>query len=249
MNRATDEQPEEGRSQRSTGSPGQPDPEILIIGHTPRAPHTTGGDEAWPPGRAPCWLHHPGWQAGPRIQQLLSMLTVVVIVLAGLLAHAINTPAKGGRYPDIDAGQADIQQLRQLTRTENQALMNAHTDQLETLLAPAFSAVTIVGEDWSGRQMIAALGSGEFDVRSFRINEFGPEDPIQVRLHGNLATVTYQADMEIASHPLNLRHDSAGAQFDIKLRTEHTDSWIRADGNWQQIHAQTCPATVRVPPQ
>jgi hypothetical protein len=174
---------------------------------------------------------------------LLALLTTAVIILAGLFAHAVGTRSEPGP-DDLDAGQVDVQRLRSLTRTENQALLVADTDGLGRLLADDFTAVTVDGEQLSGGQLIAAIGSGDLDVRSFRIDEFGPEDPIEVHLDGNVATVTYQAEMEIASHPLDFRHDSAGARRDRRLRTRHTDTWIRSDSNWRQIRAATSHADV-----
>ena len=177
------------------------------------------------------------------------MLAVLAILLAGLLPGLLTdevcAPDTAWRPPDLDPAEVDIQQLRQLTRTENQALVTADTDKLESLLAADFIAVDVDGETWSGSQLIAALGSGELQLRSLRINEFGPEDPIQVVLDGNLAIVTYQADIEIAAHPLALQHDSAGAQRDSKLRTLQTDTWIKSDAGWRQVGAQTSPVHVR----
>jgi len=152
--------------------------------------------------------------------------------------------ARRSAIPTSKWPRSTIQRVRQLTRTENQALVTADTDTLASLLAVDFTAVDGGGAKWSRGQLIAAVGSGELDVRSVRINEFGPEDPIQVVPDGNLAIVTYQADVEIAAHPLALHHDSAGAERDSKLRTSQTDTWIKSDTEWRLVRTQTNPVHV-----
>ncbi|GAA3612502.1 nuclear transport factor 2 family protein [Microlunatus ginsengisoli] len=258
---STDMPPTEARTQRTTASPREPDPEILIIGRPPRAPRTMIGAEAWSASGADGWLCRTGREVGggpghdglqDRLadharRRLLAALAVLAILVTVLVAECLTADvgAPGTtRHPDVEMAQADTQRLRQLTRTENQALVTADTDMLASLLAVDFTAA-LDGENWSRGRLIAALGSGDLDVRSVRINEFGPEDPIQVLLDRNLAIVTYQAEIEIATHPLALDHDCACAERDSKLRTLRTDTWVKSDAGWRQLRAQTNPVHLR----
>jgi len=156
-----------------------------------------------------------------------------VIVIVGLLSA--GRASTSSPVP----GWADVQRLRQLTRAENQALVVGDTSQLESLLAADFIAVMADGENMSGEQLIAALGSGDLHVWSIRIVESSPADPIEVHLNGNIATVSYDSDMEVGSHPISFRHDSTGADYHRHVRTGHTDTWTRSGDTWRHLRSQT----------
>jgi hypothetical protein len=227
MNAASDESPDERMAlAESTASPGQADPETLIIGHDPRAPRNDSGDRAQPPGGARSRSSTFG-RLRPRVQMLLTALTAV-IVLAALVVIAVGTGSEWRRCPDSDSAKADVRRLRQLTQAEHQALIAADTNRLKTLLAADFALVTPDGEVMPGTDLIAAVGSGDLDFRSFRIDESGPSDAVEIRLDCDIATVSYRSEMDVASDPLHFRHDS-----------RHTDTWIRSGGSWKQLRAHT----------
>ena len=121
-----------------------------------------------------------------------------------------------------------MQRLRQLTQAEHEALIAADTNQLKTLLAADFTLVTPDGEVIPGKDLITAVGSGDLDFRSFRIDESGPNDAVEIRLDCDIATVSYRSEMDVASDPLHFRHDS-----------RHTDTWIRSGSSWKELRGHT----------
>ena len=166
--------------------------------------------------------------AVPPIRVLFTALASAVLVLAGLVSIAVGTSSEWRRCPDHDAAQTDIQQLRQLTAAEHNALVAADTHRLETLLAADFTLVTPDAQTLTRDDLIAAVRSGDLDFQAFRFHEVSPGDAIEVRLDCDIATVSYRSEMDVTSDPFHYRHDS-----------RHTDTWVRAGRSWQEIRAQT----------
>jgi hypothetical protein len=228
MNAASDESPGERIAlAESTASPGQAGPETLIIGHDPRATRNDRGDRTQPPGGARSRSSTFG-RPRPRVQMLLTALTTAVIVLFALVVIAVGTGSEWRRCPDSYSAEADVRRLRQLTQAEHQALIATDTKRLKTLLAADFALVTPDGEVMPGKDLIAAVGSGDLDFRSFRIDESDPNDAVEIRLDCDIATVSYRSEMDVASDPLHFRHES-----------RHTDTWIRSGGSWKQLRGHT----------
>ena len=166
--------------------------------------------------------------AVPPLRVLFTALASAVLVLAGLVSIAVGTGSEWRRCPDHDAAQTDIQQLRQLSAAEHNALVAADTNRLETLLAADFTLVTPDGDTLPRDDLIAAVRSGDLDFQAFRIHEISPGDAVEVRLDCDIATVSYRSQMDVASDTLHYRHDS-----------RHTDTWVRHGRSWQQLRGQT----------
>jgi hypothetical protein len=132
------------------------------------------------------------------------------------VAFALGTGSEWRRCPSHDAAQTDIEQLRQLSEAEHDALVAADTNRLETLLAADFTLVTPDAQTLTRDDLIAAVGSGDLDFHAFRFHEVRPRDAIEIRLDCDVATVSYRSEMDVTSDALHYRHDS-----------RHTDTWVK----------------------
>ena len=94
--------------------------------------------------------------------------------------------------------------------------------------ATDLTLVTPDGEVISEKDLITAVGSGDLDFRSFRIDESGPNDAVEIHLDCDIATVSYRSEMDVVADPLHFRHDS-----------RHTDTWIRSGSSWKQLRGHT----------
>ncbi len=228
MNAANDQNPDQLiASAPQTAAPGRSEPETLIIGGDPQATRHHNRAKTPPPtqaGSPPSTLDRPT----PHVHILLTAVTTTAIILAALTITMVATGHEWRPCPNTASATADLRQLRQLSQAEHQALIAADTNRLNSLLATDFTLITPDGDLIPRKDLIAAVGSGDLDFQSFRIDESGPNNMVDIRLDCDIATISYRSQLDVTSGPLHFRHDA-----------RHTDTWIRSGRSWKQLQGHT----------
>lgn len=117
---------------------------------------------------------------------------------------------------------AEIELLRATERKRLQSLVEANMEVANQLHADDFQLINPLGGSGSKEQYLGSVASGMF---SYLVWEPGE---IAVRLHGELAILRYQAQMEIAFNQEKLP----------PMRLWHMDAYEKRDGRWQVIWSQ-----------
>jgi len=124
---------------------------------------------------------------------------------------------------DSQAGQtAEADLLRATERERLRALVEANMDVARQLHADDFQLISPAGASISKEQYLGGIASGEIDYLVWK-----PES-IDVRLHGQMAIIRYQSQLEII----------VGGQKVPLRRYWHTDSYEKRDGRWQVVWSQ-----------
>ena len=113
-------------------------------------------------------------------------------------------------------------QIRDLERTRLRALVAADMVAARRLHAVDFQLITPRGHALSKDQYLDAVGAG--DIR-YLVWEPGPMD---VRVHGPVALVRYQARLQLA----------AAAVPRPAFQCWHTDTYELREGDWQVVWSQ-----------
>lgn len=115
-----------------------------------------------------------------------------------------------------------VELLRATERQRLRALVEANMEIAHELHADDFQLVNPLGGSASKEQYLGSVASGMF---SYLVWEPGE---IAVRLHGELAILRYQAQMEIAFNQEKLP----------PMRLWHMDAYEKRDGRWQVVWSQ-----------
>ena len=133
--------------------------------------------------------------------------------VAFVAAFAITAPAVADELP------AD---LRTAAEAFDQAQINGDRAALERLVADDYRLFGSDGGVQSKSEFIADFTSPAFDIDPFNIEEF------DARLFGDTAILTGRVALTGASN---------GQRFTVNLR--FSDVWVKRDGRWQVVFAQT----------
>ncbi|GAA2166043.1 hypothetical protein GCM10009845_24700 [Pedococcus bigeumensis] len=122
---------------------------------------------------------------------------------------------------DATAASA-AREVSELDRTLRKALVAADAETVGWVLAPTFELVDPSGERQTRREYLRAVSSRSLDYEAF-----DPTTPVEVRVSGEVAVVTYESQLQVAAGSTRLRH-----------RAWHTHVYERADGRWRQVWSQ-----------
>jgi hypothetical protein len=125
-----------------------------------------------------------------------------------------------------DAGP-DADTVRDTERERLRALVAADMDVADRLHASDFQLITPSGMSLSKAEYLGGIATGHLDYRVWEPGE------ITTRLHGDVALVRYQADLQIA----------VGGKLSHLGRYWHTDTYERRDGRWQVVWSQATEIT------
>ncbi len=125
------------------------------------------------------------------------------------------------------ASIAESELLRATERKRLQSLVEANMEVANQLHADDFQLINPLGGSLSKEQYLGSIASGMF---SYLVWEPGE---IAVRLHGELAILRYQAQMEIAFDQEKLP----------PMRLWHMDAYEKRDGRWQVVWSQATAIT------
>lgn len=117
---------------------------------------------------------------------------------------------------------AEAEHLRATERKRLRALVEADTTVADQLHADDFQLVNPLGGSLSKEQYLGKIASGMINYLVWE------PDEIAVRMHGELAILRYQAQMEII----------VGGQKSPLNRLWHMDAYEKRDGRWQVVWSQ-----------
>lgn len=132
-----------------------------------------------------------------------------------------NEGASGAAH-EADPAEAEADLLRATERRRLSALVAADMEQAHQLHAHDFQLITPSGAALTKEQYLGRIASGEFDYLVWE-----PES-IEVRLHGQVALIRYQARLQIV---VRGQKGQLGHYW-------HTDSYEKRDGRWQVVWSQ-----------
>jgi len=120
--------------------------------------------------------------------------------------------------------QADpiVDEVRALERARLQALVASDLETARRLHATDFQLITPRGRALSKEQYLGAVANG--DIKYLRWEP----SAMEVRAHGDVALVRYEAQLEFAS----------GGERRPPIRCWHTDTYERRGGAWQVVWSQ-----------
>lgn len=116
--------------------------------------------------------------------------------------------------------EADL--LRTTERKRLRALVEANMDVADQLHAEDFQLITPGGGSLSKEHYLGSVASGRINYLLWE-----PEE-MEVRLHGLMAVIRYQAQIEIIT---------GGKKLPLG-RYWHTDSYEKREGHWQAVWSQ-----------
>jgi ketosteroid isomerase-like protein len=124
-----------------------------------------------------------------------------------------------------DAGTsqgADADRVSLLDHTLRKALVAGDSDTLDSVLAARFELVDPSGDRQARDGYLSSVSSGNLDYEAF-----DPVTPVDVRVSGDVAVVTYESQLKVSSGALHLRH-----------RAWHTHVYEKAGGRWRLVWSQ-----------
>jgi hypothetical protein len=152
-----------------------------------------------------------------RIPALAAALVVATLVVA------IGGAASAARGSGPPAESTEAQRLRALELTRLQALVDGDVGTAGALLADDFQLVPPPGFPLSRDEYLGAVEAGALDYLVFE-----PVSPIDVRLYGQAAVMTYRSSIDIVAAGLG--------RFTHEVW--HTYVWERNAGRWQVVWEQ-----------
>jgi uncharacterized protein DUF4440 len=144
----------------------------------------------------------------------------VAALLAAAAAMVTAAPARSSGPP---SASPVAEHLRDVERTRLNALVDANMPVVEALHADDFQVVPPPGFPLSREEYLAAVASGDIDYHQFR-----PISPIDVRLYGQAAVLTYMSHIDITVSGIgHVAHDAW-----------HTFVYEKRAGRWQAVWEQ-----------
>lgn len=120
------------------------------------------------------------------------------------------------------ASVADADNIRAIERARLRALVEGDMELAHRLHGDDFELITPIGICLSKEQYLGAIRSGHMKYMAWE------PGPIEVRLHGGVAIIRYQAQLEIVF----------GGHHVPARRYWHTDSYEQRNGEWQVVWSQ-----------
>lgn len=145
---------------------------------------------------------------------MIAVITAVLIVSLAIVQAVVAASRNSG---------ADVERLRSIELVKLGALVDADIVTLEMLLGEDFVLVPPPGTPLSKDEYLGALATGAIEY-----HDFHPVSPIEVRLYGQAAVLTYRSYIDIAVAGL-------GA---FQTEVWHTFIYERRDGHWQVVREQ-----------
>jgi uncharacterized protein (TIGR02246 family) len=145
----------------------------------------------------------------------MALALALGVVLVAVIAIAIVA-----RGSDATASQAT--RVRELDQTLRQALVAGDADAVDRILAPDVELVDPAGDKETRDQYLGSVSSGDLTYQTF-----DPISPVEVRISGDVAVVTYESQLAV----------SAGA-VDFEHKAWHTHLYEKRDGRWRQVWSQ-----------
>jgi hypothetical protein len=154
----------------------------------------------------------------------MKRIAAAAVALAALVAAATAmvtaAPARSSGPPSTSP---EAERLRDIERTRLQALVDANMPVVEALHAVDFQVVPPPGFPLSREEYLGAVASGDIDY-----HEFEPISPIDVRLYGQAAVLTYMSHIDIVVSGIgHVAHDAW-----------HTYVYEKRAGRWQAVWEQ-----------
>lgn len=154
------------------------------------------------------------------MKRIAAAAVALAAVLAAATAMVTAAPARSSGPPSTSPEAA---RLRDIERTRLQALVDANMPVVEALHAVDFQVVPPPGFPLSREEYLAAVASGDIDY-----HEFKPISPIDVRLYGQAAVLTYMSHIDIVVSGIgHVAHDAW-----------HTYVYEKRAGRWQAVWEQ-----------
>ena len=148
----------------------------------------------------------------------MKRIAAVAVALVALLAATAMVTAASARSSSPQA-----ERLRDVERARLQALVDADMPVVEALHADDFQVVPPPGFPLSREEYLGAVASGDIDYL-----EFKPISPIDVRLYGQAAVITYMSHIDIVVSGIgHVAHDAW-----------HTYLYEKRAGRWQAVWEQ-----------
>ena len=143
-----------------------------------------------------------------------------IALVVAVTATAIASPARSSGPP---GSSPPAERLRDIERARLQALVDADMGVVAALHADDFQLIPPPGFPLSREDYLAALASGDIDYLGFKA-----VSPIEVRLYGQAAVLTYMSNIDIVAAGLGrFTHDAW-----------HTYLYEKRAGRWQVVWEQ-----------
>jgi hypothetical protein len=127
--------------------------------------------------------------------------------------------SRAGENPELES-------LRATERDRLRALVSGDIERAALLHADDFQLVNPLGGVLSKEQYLGGIGSGQIHYLHWE------PGPITVRLHGDVAAIRYQAELEIV----------VKGQHIPRQRYWHTDLYERQRGQWRVVWSHATAA-------
>jgi Domain of unknown function (DUF4440) len=171
-----------------------------------------GDGGRWPP---PTWASRAkDFAHGHRL--LLVVVAAAALAAAGGIIVAANSQDDGG----FARAKAEVLALE---RREQRAAVNGDSRDLAEVLAPEVQMVTPDGDELTKEEYLDAVGFGDLDYTVFK-----PVTPMEVRIDGGQAVVTFTSQLEVSADGLHVEHHAW-----------HTVVYKEREGRWQMVWSQT----------
>jgi hypothetical protein len=171
-----------------------------------------GAGGRWP---TPPWLSWAQAQVNGRHRRMLAVvLGAAVLAAVGVIAVAANNRDDGRARARAEVLALELRAQRDT--------VNGDAGDLAEVLAPDVQMVTPDGDELTKEEYLDAVGSGDLDFVVFK-----PVTPIDVRIEGRLAVVTFTSQLDVRADGVHLEHHAW-----------HTVVYEQVERRWQQVWSQ-----------
>lgn len=155
-----------------------------------------------------------GWGPWHRVGAVTALVVLTGVALAAFWS---------GVGADASDDPHTARQVQQIEQQRLAALVDADMEVVERLHASDFELVPPPGLALSREEYLRLVESGDLDYR-----EFEPVSDIEVRVHGNAATVWYRSSLDV----------EAAGQGRLTHEAWHLYLYEKRGGQWQVVREQ-----------
>lgn len=148
------------------------------------------------------------------------LLAVLFLVVLPVLMVGQTSGNTGNRQKG-----SDEQAVRQMINDLIAALSRNDVSALDRIYADSYTFTSDAGVMTTKAERLAALKSGDLKYESISF------DDVSIRMYGNAAVATFRVMSKLASN---------GQNINGKFRT--TATFVKLNGRWQEVAAQSTPA-------
>lgn len=145
---------------------------------------------------------------------------LLAAALTATLAAAVGAALM---IPDGDASDtAAANRISELDQMLRKALVAGDADTVDLVLAPHFELVDPSGDLQTRDAYLRSVSSGDTDYETF-----DPITPVDVRVSGEVAVVTYESQLHVSAGSIHLQH-----------KAWHTHVYQQTGGGWREVWSQ-----------